>query len=165
MAKCRTSSSIVALCISIGVGLKRNQGNSRPLQPLLSDCGVIGGPGGDKGTRYLFPGVAAIRMLSFYLPGGKLQPALSANILSCCNRYHVDKFHPGRVGRAVLYQVCIGGFMFYMASTGSVALTSIGRRSADMLPRLMQQRLFGSSSAARDSHPNCRRLCWSTLEL
>jgi DNA-directed RNA polymerase specialized sigma24 family protein len=44
MAKCRTSSSIVALCISIGVGLKRNQGNSRPLQPLLSDCGVIGGP-------------------------------------------------------------------------------------------------------------------------
>jgi hypothetical protein len=32
------------LCISIGVGLKRNQGNSRPLQPLLSDCGVIGGP-------------------------------------------------------------------------------------------------------------------------
>jgi hypothetical protein len=44
MAKCRTSSSIVALYISIGVGLKRNQGNSRPLQPLLSDCGVTGGP-------------------------------------------------------------------------------------------------------------------------
>jgi hypothetical protein len=42
MAKFRTLSSIVAIHISIGVDLKRNQGNSRPLQLLLSDCGACG---------------------------------------------------------------------------------------------------------------------------